>query len=52
VGIFIGICAAALGGVAGRLGVHPADFLIVAGLGALYVHFGASTPVTAIFLRG
>lgn len=33
-----------------RLGVHPADFfLTVAGLGALYVHFGALQPVTAIF---
>jgi len=44
------ICAAGLlGGVGRRLCVHVPNFLIVAGLGALYVHFGALEPVTAIF---
>jgi len=42
------IFAGLLGSLAG-VGLHPAEFSNCRGLGALYVHFGALQPVTAIF---
>jgi chromate transport protein ChrA len=50
VGIFISYLRAGFWGAwAGGWGFILPNFLIVAALGALYVHFGALQPVTAIF---
>jgi chromate transporter len=50
VGIFIGYLRCGFWGAwAGGWAFILPNFLIVAGLGALYVHFGALQPVTAIF---
>ena len=50
VGIFISYLRGGFWGAwAGGWGFILPNFLIVAGLGALYVHFGALQPVTAIF---
>src|SRR5882757_6604714 len=50
VGIFISYFRGGFWGAwAGGWGFILPNFLIVAGLGALYVHFGALQPVTAIF---
>lgn len=50
VGIFISYLRGGLWGAwAGGWGFILPNFLIVAALGALYVHFGALQPVTAIF---
>jgi chromate transporter len=50
VGIFIGYLRCGFWGAwAGGWAFILPNFLIVAGLGALYVHFGALQPITAIF---
>jgi chromate transporter len=50
VGIFISyLCGGFWGAWAGGWAFILPNFLIVAALGALYVHFGALQPVTAIF---
>ena len=50
VGIFIAYLRSGFWGAwAGGWAFILPNFLIVAGLGALYVHFGALQPVTAIF---
>jgi len=49
VGIWLSYIRGGFWGAWPEVGVHPAEFVIVAALAALYVHFGGLSAVSAIF---